>query len=229
MIDRVSHFNQQKKHSKYHFDSTKHDQAGEWFQPLGRFNGSWQAEISDLVTASKKVNWQNVASIDSPSTVMTPERAQRIKSREQDVIQGGGDPEMTLVQADTDFSRFPIFKKMTDYFGLERAKARAHIQMTGQVFNYHLDVYPHHADAPVEQVMRVVIFLQDWEPGHFYIYGTHTLSHWKAGDFHTFKWQDVPHGTANAGLHPRVSIIITGVKTKHTLDILSQPFTEVDL
>lgn len=229
MNDKISHFNQQKQHSKYHFDNTKKDQAGEWFQLLGRFKGSWQSEIADLITTSKKVNWQNVASVDNPAAPITEERLARTKTREQDVIQGGGDPTMTLIQADTDIIRFPVFEKMVDYFGLDRAKSRAHIQMTGQVFNYHLDVLPHHADASSDRVIRIVVFLQDWEPGHFYTYGTHTLTHWRAGDFHTFKWQDVPHGTANAGLTPRVSLMITGIKTDRTNQILSQSFTEVNI
>jgi len=225
----VSHFNQQKKHSNYHFNNSKYDQVGEWFQPLGHFNGAWQAEIKDLISSSKKVNWQNVASVDNPTAPVTEERIERIKAREYDVIQGGGNPSMTLVQADTDVTRFPVFEKMVNYFGLNRAKARAHVQLTGQVFNYHLDVLPHHADVSFDQVIRFVIFLEDWEPGHFYMYGTRTLSHWRAGDFHTFDWQNVPHCTANAGLCPRVSLMITGIKTDCTNQVLSQSFTEITL
>lgn len=227
MNAKVSYFDEQKKHSQYHFDSTKHDKPGEWFNVFGRFHGDWQSETAQLITNSKDINWENIAGVnDAP---MTPERARRIETQELDITRGGGDPKMTLVRADTDISRFPVFAKMIDYFGLEKVRARAHVQMTGQVFNYHLDVYPHYDAADQDRLIRIIVCLEDWQPGHFYIYGTHNYSHWRAGEFHTFKWRDVPHGTANASSIPRVSLIVTGLRTEKTDSLISGQYTDYQL
>ncbi len=219
-----SFFDQQRSQSQYHFDSTKHDQPGEWFSVFGRFHGSWHSELAEIITNSKKVNWENIAGVNNAS--MTPARQQRIDSQELDIVRGGGDPKMTLVQANTDVRQYPVFANMIDFFALDRVTARVHVQMTGQVFNYHVDAYPHYADADPESLIRIIVCLEDWVPGHFYLYGTHNYSHWQAGEFHTFKWQDVPHATANASLAPRTSLIITGLKTARTREILAQKYTE---
>jgi hypothetical protein len=43
---------------------------------------------------------------------------------------------------------------------------------------------------------------------------------WAAGEVTTFDWLNVPHCTANAGLSPRVTLQITGIRTKQTEDFL---------
>jgi len=48
------------------------------------------------------------------------------------------------------------------------------------------------------------------------------LSHWRAGDAHTFDWANVPHATANASRSPRPTLIMTGTKTDRTHEVLSQ-------
>jgi hypothetical protein len=43
---------------------------------------------------------------------------------------------------------------------------------------------------------------------------------WAAGEVTTFDWLNVPHCTANAGLSPRVTLQITGIRTEQTEDFL---------
>jgi hypothetical protein len=38
----------------------------------------------------------------------------------------------------------------------------------------------------------------------------------------TFDWQNVPHSTANAGFHPRVTLQITGIITDKTKQFLKE-------
>jgi hypothetical protein len=52
--------------------------------------------------------------------------------------------------------------------------------------------------------------LQDWEPGHFFMYGNAMFSHWRAGEIVTFDWPNMPHCTANASLAPRALLVVTG-------------------
>lgn len=220
-----SYFDERRQHSRYHFDATRHDPAGEWFWVFGQFAGQWHQELQELISSSKPINWQTLAGTND--VAMSAERLKRIAKQEIDIVRGGGDPKMTLVHADTDVWRFQVFSKMIDTFGLEQVKARAHVQFTGEVFNYHLDIYPHYSETDQHRLIRIIVNLQDWVPGQFYLYGTHHYSHWQAGDFHTFRWQDVPHATANASSVPRPSLIITGLRTEKTDRLLSAGFSHI--
>jgi hypothetical protein len=69
-----------------------------------------------------------------------------------------------------------------------------------------------------------MVMMQDWEPGQFIMYGNQIYDQWRAGDAHTFDWPNTPHATANASLTPRPMLVITGVKTEKTRQILSDTF-----
>ena len=64
--------------------------------------------------------------------------------------------------------------------------------------------------------------MTDWEQGHFWSYGNHIDTQWRAGDVSTFDWQNLPHSTANAGHNPRVTLQLTGVVTEKTTEFLSR-------
>jgi hypothetical protein len=71
-------------------------------------------------------------------------------------------------------------------------------------------------------VLRVQIQLTDWESGQFWSYGNYCHSRWRAGEVTTFDWQNLPHATANASHHPRVTLQVTGVRTPATDQYLAQ-------
>lgn len=229
MTNNVSYYDKLKQTSQYHFDNTHRDQPGEWFTTHGKFVGDWQQELNQLKTETKPLTWRNISSSlghKTPQTQWSPEREARVNSQELDIIRGGGDPEMALTDVNIEVNQYPVFSKMVEMFGLESAHARVHVQRTGQVFNMHIDTYGvGFPGIPEEKLVRIVVMLEDWVPGHFYTYGTHNYSHWPAGEFHTFRWKDVPHGTANASSVPRTSLIVTGVMTEKTIDILNTPYT----
>jgi hypothetical protein len=43
---------------------------------------------------------------------------------------------------------------------------------------------------------------------------------WQAGDFHMHDWENIPHATANASHHSRVTLQITGLRTAETNKII---------
>ena len=67
---------------------------------------------------------------------------------------------------------------------------------------------------------RYFIALNDWQPGQFYIYGNTVYDRWRAGEVHWFRWQDVPHATANASHAARYTLQVSGVKTARTEEII---------
>ena len=99
---------------------------------------------------------------------------------------------------------------------------RIHVQKPGQLWHRHIDkLYKWFPEDP-GQVGRYFIQLTDWQPGQFWEYGNHHWTHWQAGDVSTFDWQNMPHSTANAGFHPRVTLQLTGIITDKTREFLAE-------
>lgn len=223
--DYASNFEWTKTASKYHFDDTIEDKEGEWFQVLGRFGEStlWEEETKRLIEVANPVNWETRKFYgDKPG--ISPMLAQE----EYDIVQGGGNPKHHLASMLDDFDEFPYLYKMCDYFGLTsepgnevQRKYRAHVQLTGQMFNRHIDKLWEWSHNEPTSICRVGIFLEDWQPGQFYMYGNYLYKNWKAGEAHIFDWANVPHCTANASNVPRASLLITGVMTDKTREILA--------
>lgn len=58
-------------------------------------------------------------------------------------------------------------------------------------------------------VHRAVVFLEDWQPGHYAEYLDQPFTQWKVGD--TVEWvYDTSHMAANVGSTPRYTLQITG-------------------
>lgn len=211
-------------HSEYHFDNTILDQEGDWFQVLGRFENpaQWKAERDELVRrAIKPINWATrkfYGNSDTESPMLAQE--------EYDIAQGGADPkELMLTNMIDEFEDFPIITRMKDYFGVEgqdgEFKARSHVQLTGQMFNLHIDKLWDRCLEDPERVCRITFFLDDWTPGQFIMFGNYHYTGWKAGEAYIFDWPNVPHATANASNVVRPTIQITGLKTDKTREIIA--------
>jgi hypothetical protein len=85
---------------------------------------------------------------------------------------------------------------------------------TGTVLPTHSDLYLKYIElfnlqGQEHTIRRAVIFLEDWQPGHYAEYQDITFVNWKAGA--TVEWSyDTPHMAANLGLTPRYTLQITG-------------------
>jgi hypothetical protein len=204
--------------SNYHFDKNQKDTPGDWFWVIGRFKNTWSSDLDNLKAAGKPLTWENrkfTMGRNGPVSLM-------LSQEENDVISGGGDPKMVLVDTVDQFNNSPGIQQVIDFFGLKNVKARVHIQRTGQVFNKHIDklddIYP---NEDPKNIIRFGIMLADWEPGQFYCYGNLIYENWKAGDVHWFDWYNVPHATANASNSERYTLQVTGIKTDVTNKIIS--------
>jgi hypothetical protein len=85
---------------------------------------------------------------------------------------------------------------------------------TGTVLPNHSDLYKKYIKLFNLQgrenfIYRAIIFLEDWESGHYAEYNKDPFVGWRAGD--CVIWQyDTPHMAANMGLLPRYTLQITG-------------------
>ena len=212
-----------KERSKYHFDYTRRDQPGEYYFPLGRFEGDWSEDLAQALAKDKtSITWATRAhGMYYDKITGTAVNSPMIPQEEYDLTTAGYKADLKLTDVVERIEIGQSLLKMYEYFALEDPWVRLHIQKPGQMFNLHIDKLYDRTNDP-ERVIRIVVFLADWEPGQFYQYGTFIISHWKAGDTHTFNWRDVPHATANASRNIRPSLIMTGLKTDKTREILSK-------
>jgi len=111
---------------------------------------------------------------------------------------------------------------VSDHFGLLDCMNRIHVQMPGELWNLHIDKLQKWCPADPSRIMRIMIQLTDWQPGQFWEYGNYHYNHWRAGDVTTCDWANIPHSTANAGHHPRVTLQITGLATERTHEFLTE-------
>ena len=210
MYDESSSFAWCRQRSAWHFDPTRYDQAGDYMHPMGRFAGDWSAALDQVLEQTHPVTWSNRKNYQGNQRT-SPMLAQEL----HDLEIAGADPDLVLTDRCDYASDIPVFAAMINYFGMENPRSQIHVQRTGQMFNWHIDKLYEYADNPSD-VFRFVVMLSDWQPGQFYCYGTYTYSHWQAGDFHWFDWQNVPHATANASPVPRPTLQITGRATERT-------------
>jgi hypothetical protein len=73
-----------------------------------------------------------------------------------------------------------------------------------------------------EKLRRFVIFMEDWIPGHIWIAGNSTYSHWRKGECISWNWQDMPHGTANLSPKTRYSVHLTGYMTESSWEFYNR-------
>lgn len=85
---------------------------------------------------------------------------------------------------------------------------------TGTILPTHKDMYSKYIEVfdlkgNEHLIRRAIVFLQDWQPGHYAEYMDQPLVNWKAGT--VIEWSfDTPHMAANMGLVPRYTLQITG-------------------
>ena len=212
-----------RERSRYHFDYTRQDQTGEWWTPLGRFQGDWS---QDLAAAFQRdthaITWANRK--DTPYYRRedgTFEQSEMIEQEENDLRDIGAPVDLELTDVAEIDAIGPTLTNMYRFFGLEDPWVRLHLQQPGQMFNLHIDKLYDRCPEDPSRIIRIVVHLADWEPGQFYCYGTQTLTHWRAGDAHVFDWPNVPHATANASRSVRPTMIMTGLATDRTQEIIA--------
>jgi len=210
-----SNWEEAKQHSQYHFDPQRRDQAHEVIEHLGRVDpGPWQNDIDEIVANSKPATW---ATRGYKGEGVPPPREDLI-AEEYDLVQAGMAPDTRITHLNW---QLPLgLQLFADEFGLDDPMYRIHVQQPGEVWNLHIDKLQKWCPEDPSRVLRVFVQLTDWQPGQFWEYGNYHWNQWRAGDISTFNWANIPHSTANAGYHARVTLQLTGVKTKQTEDFL---------
>lgn len=85
--------------------------------------------------------------------------------------------------------------------------------MPGDILPYHSDTYARYRayhGVEIDDIWRVIVFLQDWQPGFLFEMEGRPITQYRAGDF--VAWQgSAEHMAGNLGRVPRYTLQITGV------------------
>lgn len=210
----ISSWEETKQRSNYHFDHTRFDPKQDRVIALGYIEPTWAKELDSIVTNSKSATWRTRGAVGK----VRPES--ELAAEDYDLEREGYGVDHIVSNLNWDIP--PVLQEIADRFALDDAMVRIHVQMPGQVWNYHLDKLEKWMPEDPDRVLRVQIQLTDWQPGQFWTYGNYVHSQWRAGDVTTFDWQNIPHATANASHGPRVTLQVTGVRTPATEEYLKQ-------
>jgi hypothetical protein len=209
-----SSWDETKVKSQYHFDNDLIDPRFDTVVQLGQFLPCWGDELDKIINTAQPAQWAN-RGYKGRDEQAPPED---LAAEEYDMSRVGMDPKMTITHLNWDLP--VVLQRISDLFGLDDCMNRIHVQQPGELWNLHLDKLQKWCPEDPSRIMRIMIQLTDWQPGQFWEYGNYHHRGWKAGEVTTFDWANVPHSTANAGHHPRVTLQITGVVTEKTRDFL---------
>jgi hypothetical protein len=143
-----------------------------------------------------------------------PPPREDLLAEEYDIERVGADPKMIITHINWQIPA--SLQAITRAFGLDDCMERIHVQQPGEVWNLHIDKLQKWSPEDPTKIGRYFVQLTDWQPGQFWEYGNYHWNQWRAGDVSTFDWANMPHSTANAGHHPRVTFQLTGVITDQT-------------
>lgn len=131
---------------------------------------------------------------------------------------------------DTDFTGYmysnkntppPFTKKFKNIFSEFTNLTFTFYRMdTQQIMPEHVDhfrTYTNLFQVDRSEVVRILIMLEDWKPGHYLEIDRTGIVNWKAGDY--FIWENyVPHAASNIGVKtdPRYTLQITATKKRQT-------------
>jgi hypothetical protein len=211
-----SNWEKLKPRTSYHFDPYKNDPAYDAMRYVGRFVGDWTNELQQTIDSSKEITWRTRNPVDGTS--------KDIDLEEYDLKVAGADP--NLVLTNLEYELLPVFQRMTDALHLKTEtekpiQSRVHVQFPGQVWNIHIDKLEKWNESDPHSVYRFMVMLTDWQPGHFLQYGNFVHTGYKAGEIYGFDWYNVPHCTANAGMTPRCTLLVTGIASEDTHRLFS--------
>lgn len=101
-----------------------------------------------------------------------------------------------------------------DFAWLDHRGISLHRAPPGHVVPAHHDQYQAYRQrmdlVDLCSIVRAVVFLEDWWPGHYLGVGDRAFVQWQAGDWVAW-FGDMPHSVANLGSRDRYTLTVTGI------------------
>ena len=178
----------------YHFNKWTKDKEGEFFKIIGRFDCNFTKEVSLVRKTRMKTKRFN----EQPYTYAN-NKASTIDGvyhalEDADNYAGQPDAEMFDAYRYNDDYKFPIFRKVAEWFELNKKKEQTwkfHDQKPNQQLMYHIDNLPGEPRMSriksedfkyAKDKVRFLVFLENWEPGQIVQFGNYVHTQWKKGE-----------------------------------------------
>jgi hypothetical protein len=104
--------------------------------------------------------------------------------------------------------------KILDYIPLNKSTITLYCMEPGIIMPEHSDTFSKYREimnlSDNDNVGRAIIFLEDWNSGHYFELNGLPIVNWKSGDYVLWK-NDTPHIAANLGKENRYTMQITGI------------------
>lgn len=211
----ISSWDRTKQTSTYHFDPKRVDTKDDVVRTLGHIEPTWVDDLPAIIANARPATWETRGYKGEGIMIPKPDLAEE----EYDLERVGADPKMIITHLNWNLPE--SLQTVSNQFGLDNVMNRIHVQQPGELWNLHIDKLGKWCPDDPSRVMRVFVQLTDWQPGQFWEFGNYHWNQWLAGDVMCFDWANMPHSTANAGHHPRVTLQITGVITEKTQQYLN--------
>ena len=107
-----------------------------------------------------------------------------------------------------------VLKWVDEEFQLKDIGCCYYRMKTNIIIPNHIDaynVYREKFNCKIEDVYKILVFLEDWKSGHYFEYEGKPFIEWKAGDY-TSWIGNTEHFAANIGIEYRYTLQITGHK-----------------
>lgn len=195
----------------------------------------YQHELRDILKNLEDIrkfwNNQSVSQIEQTVRKKGQRQIDIMQGQKTEKIRAGYHPDAAMYRV-SNCKPDSYFVNFAETIGLKNSLARYHVQFPGEVTSWHTDIFsPAHeflADIVGEQtdesvgtdrnIRRILIALEPWDWGHILVFGKTPWLEWQAGD--VIYWDyGVPHGGANMGYTPRISVSITGQITDKFTEI----------
>ena len=150
----------------------------------------------------------------------------KVQEKINSYISWGFKKENTLFYRAFSSKHKKIFKKFIDFSCLKYATSSIIKQPPGNTIPWHYDTHVEFfnkikkmgLNIRKNQIIRYMIFLEDWHWGHFFCVGSSIVPKWKKGDIIT--WDPILHHTgSNGGMRSKITMNITGVITKDSIHL----------
>jgi len=190
--------------SQWHFDPWQSDNPNLLIENFATIVGDWEHELESMKTVGLKGKMDEFR-----------------KKATGEAEQWGNTYDRYYSIQDYDPIKHPTIKRIAESFGLDNYSVKVHLQKPGQMSSWHLDKGMAGNDGAdsqafkdkAEQLMRVFVMLNDWSFGQMMQFGNTTMTHWRKGQCMFFRWQDLPHCTANCGHDNRWLMHVTGIRS----------------
>ena len=184
----------------YHFDIDKEDDDDIIFKP--KFKCNWTHELDNFKPRPTDFN------LEREYTRMQVEEWMNLRYDVSKFLQKMA-PDDTVPTLQRLSASIPMDKN-------ETLQVQITEQKPGQYVPYHMDIMAStgiETKKVIEKGYRVIVFLTDWLPGEFMIWGTTVIQKWKAGYILAWPALKYPHSTANASHHTGYRMRWSGLVT----------------